>query len=113
MDPNVEPRRLVLRSSNVSGLFQLLKQHNNADVHSLASVQVRFGETPGPFHSLRFECVIDRPLRNFTQFLASGGCGTNCVGFGFQDECMNIVSNTTDSAMTEITRATMLKATAC
>jgi len=112
MDPNVEPRRSVLRLSNVSGLFQLQKQHNNADLHSLTSFPVRFGETSDPFRSLRFEYVIAKPLRNFTQFVASGGCGTNCVAFWFQDECMNIVSNATDTAMKENTKATMLKATA-
>ena len=112
MDPNVKPRRLVLRLSNVSGFFQLQKQHNNADIHSLTSFPVRFRETSDPFHSLRFEYVIARPLRNFMGFLVSGGCGTNCVAFWFQDECMNIVSNATDSAMTENTKATMLKAIA-
>jgi hypothetical protein len=112
MDPNVEPRRLVLRLSNVSGFFQLRKQHNNASIHSLTSFPVRFREQSDPFHSLRFEYIIARSLRNFMEFLVSGGCGTNCIAFWFQDECMNIVSNTADSDMTENTKATMLKATA-
>ena len=67
MDPNVEPRRLVLRLSNVSGLFQLRKQNNNADIHSLTSFPVRFREQSDPFHRLRFDYVIARVLRYFMQ----------------------------------------------
>lgn len=35
MDPNVEPRRLVSRLSDVSGISQLRKRHNNGGIHSL------------------------------------------------------------------------------
>jgi hypothetical protein len=62
MDPNVEPTTLVLRLSNVSGFFQLWKQHNNADMHSLTSFPVRFREQSDPFHSLRLNMLSPVPL---------------------------------------------------
>jgi hypothetical protein len=69
MDPNVEPRRLVSRLSNVSGVSQLPRTHNNAGIHSLTTFPVRFSETPGPYHSPRVHCCIVRNHRHFKHFL--------------------------------------------